>query len=30
VLQRSFVELHLLDTEPDLAKYYTEQFLPKA
>jgi len=28
VLQRSFVELHLLDTTPDLSKYYTEAFLP--
>jgi hypothetical protein len=28
VLQGSFVELQLLDKEPDLAKYYTEEFLP--
>jgi NitT/TauT family transport system substrate-binding protein len=28
VLRRSFVDLHLLDTEPDLTKYYTERFLP--
>ena len=30
VLARSFVELGQLDTEPDLTKYYTEEFLPKA
>jgi ABC-type nitrate/sulfonate/bicarbonate transport system substrate-binding protein len=30
VLQRSFVDLHLLDSEPDLTKYYTERFLPSA
>ena len=29
VLRRSFVDLHLLDTEPDLTKYYTEKFLPQ-
>ncbi len=29
VLQRSFVDLHLLDTAPDLTKYYTEAFLPQ-
>jgi hypothetical protein len=29
VLARSFVELGQLDTEPDLTKYYTEQYLPK-
>lgn len=29
VLRRSFVDLHLLDKEPDLTKYYTAQFLPK-
>ena len=29
VLQRSFVDLQLLDKEPDLSKYYTEKFLPK-
>jgi hypothetical protein len=28
VLQRSFVDLHLLDQAPDLTKYYTEAFLP--
>jgi NitT/TauT family transport system substrate-binding protein len=28
VLRRSFVDLHLLDTEPDLAKYLTDAFLP--
>jgi ABC-type nitrate/sulfonate/bicarbonate transport system substrate-binding protein len=28
VLQGSFVELQLLDKEPDLKKYYTEEFLP--
>jgi NitT/TauT family transport system substrate-binding protein len=28
VLQGSFVELQLLDKEPELAKYYTEEFLP--
>ena len=27
-IQRSFVDLHLIDTEPDLAKYCTERFLP--
>jgi NitT/TauT family transport system substrate-binding protein len=29
VLQRSFVDLHLLDKAPDLTKYYTEAFLPQ-
>jgi ABC-type nitrate/sulfonate/bicarbonate transport system substrate-binding protein len=29
VLARSFVELGQLETEPDLTKYYTEEFLPK-
>jgi ABC-type nitrate/sulfonate/bicarbonate transport system substrate-binding protein len=29
VLARSFVELGQLDTEPDLTKYYTDEFLPK-
>jgi hypothetical protein len=29
VLQTSFVELQLLDKEPDLTKYYTEEFLPR-
>jgi ABC-type nitrate/sulfonate/bicarbonate transport system substrate-binding protein len=29
VLARSFVDLGQLDTEPDLTKYYTEEFLPK-
>lgn len=28
-IQESFVELKILDTEPDLTKYYTEEFLPK-
>ena len=28
VLQRSFVELKLVDTPPDMSKLYTEQFLP--
>jgi len=28
VMARSFVELGLLDTEPDLTKYYTEKYLP--
>jgi ABC-type nitrate/sulfonate/bicarbonate transport system substrate-binding protein len=28
VVQGSFVELQLLDKEPDLAKYTTEEFLP--
>jgi ABC-type nitrate/sulfonate/bicarbonate transport system substrate-binding protein len=28
VLRRSFVDLHLLESEPDLTKYYTEKFLP--
>jgi hypothetical protein len=27
-LQRSFVDLGLVAREPDLSKYYTEQFLP--
>jgi ABC-type nitrate/sulfonate/bicarbonate transport system substrate-binding protein len=30
VLKRSFVELHLLDSVPDLTKYYTEAYLPSA
>ncbi len=29
VMQTSFVDLKILDTEPDLTKYYTEKFLPK-
>jgi NitT/TauT family transport system substrate-binding protein len=29
ILARSFVELGQLDTEPNLTKYYTEEFLPK-
>lgn len=29
VLQRSFVEMKLLPTEPDMSKLYTEAFLPK-
>ena len=28
-LKRSFVELNLLPTEPDMSKLYTEEFLPK-
>ena len=28
-LKRSFVELKLLDSEPDMSKLYTEEFLPK-
>jgi ABC-type nitrate/sulfonate/bicarbonate transport system substrate-binding protein len=27
-IRRSFVDLQLIDREPDLAKYWTEQFLP--
>lgn len=27
-VQQSFVELQILDTEPDMAKYLTEEFLP--
>ena len=30
VMARSFVELGQLDNEPDLTKYYTEGFLPRA
>jgi hypothetical protein len=30
VLQRSFVEMGVLATEPDMSKLYTEQFLPAA
>lgn len=30
VLKRSFVDLHLLDAAPDLSKYYTEAYLPRA
>ena len=30
VLSRSFVQMNLLPTEPDMSKLYTEQFLPKA
>jgi ABC-type nitrate/sulfonate/bicarbonate transport system substrate-binding protein len=30
VLQRSFVEMGVLPTEPDMSKLYTEQFLPAA
>jgi len=29
VLRRSFVEMHLLPTEPDMASLYTEKFLPR-
>jgi ABC-type nitrate/sulfonate/bicarbonate transport system substrate-binding protein len=28
-LKRSFAELKLLDTPPDMTKLYTEEFLPK-
>ena len=28
VVQSSFVELQLLDKEPELKNYYTEEFLP--
>ena len=28
-LERSFADLKLLDTPPDMAKLYTEEFLPK-
>ena len=27
-IQQSFVELKILDSEPDLTKYYTEKYLP--
>jgi len=30
VLSRSFVQMNLLPTEPDMGKLYTEKFLPKA
>jgi len=30
VLARSYVELKLLDKEPDMTKLYTEEFLPKS
>jgi len=30
VLSRSFVQMNLLPTEPDMSKLYTEKFLPKA
>ena len=29
VLSRSFVDLKILSTEPDMRKFYTEEFLPK-
>jgi hypothetical protein len=29
VLQRSFVEMKLLPSEPDMTKLYTEAFLPE-
>ncbi len=29
VLSRSFVQMNLLPTEPDMSKLYTEKFLPK-
>jgi len=29
-IQRSFVDLHLIDREPDLTRYCTERFLPAA
>jgi hypothetical protein len=28
VLSRSFVEMKMLPTEPDMSKLYTERFLP--
>jgi hypothetical protein len=28
VLSRSFVQMNLLPTEPDMSKLYTEKFLP--
>jgi hypothetical protein len=28
-LKRSFVDLKLLDSQPDMSKLYTEEFLPK-
>jgi hypothetical protein len=28
-LKRSFVEMKLVPSEPDMTKLYTEQFLPK-
>ncbi len=28
VLRRSYVELKILPTEPDMSKLYTEEFLP--
>ena len=28
VLSRSYVELKILPTEPDMTKFYTEEFLP--
>ena len=27
--KRSFVEMKLLDSEPDMSKLYTEEYLPK-
>ncbi len=30
VLRKSFVEMHLLKTEPDMSKFYTEDYLPKS
>jgi NitT/TauT family transport system substrate-binding protein len=30
VVRQSFVEMKILDSAPDLTKYYTEEFLPKA
>jgi ABC-type nitrate/sulfonate/bicarbonate transport system substrate-binding protein len=29
VLEQSFIDLKILDTQPDLTRYYTEEFLPK-
>jgi hypothetical protein len=29
-LQRSFVQLKTVDTEPDMSKLYTEAYLPSA
>jgi hypothetical protein len=28
-LKRSFIDLHLLDTAPDMSKLYDEAYLPK-
>lgn len=29
VVDQSFVDMHILDSEPDLSRYYTEAYLPK-